>query len=249
MDNAEMMSRLSEYVDGTLTPAERARVEQWLAEHPEGQRAVVELAQVKHQAAGLSMRAVPEAVWAGVRAGIRAERESGTAGQQVRRRVSFSMSQLAAAASVLLAVGAVGTWLAVRDHGSVAPPVVTQPPVAVLHPTDTTVGATPLVPDHSVAAAPVRQERLIANTIRADQSYDHAIEDLQHVVTENRARLSPATVKVIEQSLARIDAALARAKRALKQDPRNTYLNDHVTEMRQRKLELLQRTAGLVSAS
>ncbi|MGH7589830.1 MAG: hypothetical protein ACREL2_00210, partial [Gemmatimonadales bacterium] len=236
----KMMSRLSEYVDGTLTPVERARVDAWLAGHPAGQRAVVELSQVKHRATELPERVVPEMVWSGVRAGIRAQSERETAAQRVRRRVSLSMSQLVAAASVLLAVGAVGTWWAVRDRGSVTPPVVTQPPVAVLHPTDGSVGAAPLVPDRSIAAVPVRQTRLIANTTQADQSYDHAIEDLQHVVTENRARLSPATIKVIEQSLARIDAALARAKRALRQDPRNTYLNDHVTEMQQRKLELLQ---------
>lgn len=248
MDN-EMMSRLSEYVDGTLTPAERAQVERWLAGDPAGQRTVVELAQVKHRASALPLRAVPEMVWSGVRAGIRGTREGGAEVQRLRRRVTLSMSQLAAAASVLLAVGAIGTWWVVGERGRTAPPVVTQPPVAVVHPTDGTTGPTPLAPDRSVPTAPVRQARLIANTTQADQSYDHAIDDLQHVVMENRARLSPATIKVIEQSLARIDAALARAKRALRQDPRNSYLNDHVTEMQQRKLELLQRTAGLVSAS
>lgn len=247
MDDAVMMSRLSEYVDGTLADAERARIDAWLAEHPEGRRAVAELVEVTRRAVELAPRPVPEKVWAGVQAGIRAARPQ--KGQVIRRRVSVSMVQLAAAAGVLLAVGVLGTWWTVRDRAGTPLPAVTQPPVAMIHPTGDTATAAPSVPDRTLPMMPVRQARMAANTTRADQSYDRAIQDLQRVVAENRARLNPATVKVVEESLARIDAALARAERALRQDPRNTYLDDHVTEMRQRKLELLQRTAGLVSAS
>lgn len=247
MDDGVMMSRLSEYVDGTLADAERARIVAWLTEHPEGRRAVAELVEVRRRAAELVLRPVPETVWAGVQAGIRAPRPQ--EGRIIRRRVSVSMVQLAAAAGVLLAVGVIGTWWTVRDRAGTPLPVVTQPPVAMIHPTGDTAAAARSIPDRTFPTAPVRQARMIANTTRADQSYDRAIQDLQRVVAEHRARLNPATVKVVEESLARIDAALARAERALKQDPRNTYLDDHVTEMRQRKLELLQRTAGLVSAS
>jgi hypothetical protein len=247
MDDALMLSRLSEYVDGTLTDAERARTDAWLAEHPEGRRAVADLVEVKRRAAGMAQRPVPDGVWAGVRAGIRAPRPQER--QVLRRRVSVSMVQLAAAAGVLLAVGIIGTWWTVRDRAGAPPPVVTQPPVAMVHPTGDTATVARSIPDRVLPTAPVRQARMIANTSRADQSYDRAIQDLQRVVAEDRARLDPATVKVVEKSLARIDAALARAERALRQDPRNTYLDDHVTEMRQRKFELLQRTARLVSAS
>ena len=183
-------------------------------------------------------------VWAGVRAGIR--RQDARA---VRSRVSFSMVQLAVAASLLLVVGATGTWWALRGRSSTGQPVATQPPVAIVHPTAVTTESVPAVPVTTVPRAATRPERLVANTSRADRSYDHAISDLQRVVAENRGKLSPETVKVIGQSLARIDSALARAQRALLKDPRNAYLTDHVTEMRQRKLELLQQTASLVSAS
>lgn len=249
MDDAEMMSRLSEYVDGTLPSAERARIEAWLAEHPEARQAAAELERVKRRAAELPLRAVPEMVWTGVRAGIHAEPVSGTAGQRIRRRVSFSMSQLAVAASFLLVVGATGTWWVLRSRPGTAQPVATQPPVAMAHPTVGTGDTAAAAPITSTPQAVARPERLVANTTRADRSYDRAISDLQRVVAENRGRLSPETVKVIGQSLARIDSALARAQRALLKDPRNAYLTDHVTEMRQRKLELLQQTASLVSAS
>ncbi|HEU5358773.1 MAG TPA: hypothetical protein VFU45_06625 [Gemmatimonadales bacterium] len=252
MDGAEMMSRLSEYVDGTLSSAERAGVEAWLSGHPEGRQAVAELERVKRRAAELSQRPVPDAVWAGVRAGIRgpggkvAGRQDGRA---VRSRVSFSMVQLAAAAALLMVVGATGAWWALRGRRGPGQAIVTQPPVAMAHPTSATIDTAVAVPVTAIPRAAARPERLVANTTRADRSYDHAISDLQRVVAENRGRLSPATVKVIGQSLARIDSALARAQRALEKDPRNAYLTGHVTEMRQRKLELLQQTASLVSAS
>ena len=244
MDDGAMMSRLSEYVDGTLSSADRARVETWLAGNPAGRRVVAELERVKRRAAELPQRPVPEMVWAGVRAGIR--RQDARA---VRSRVSLSMVQLAVAASLLLVVGATGTWWALRRRSGAEQPVATQPPVAMAHPTVGTGDTAVAVPATTIPRAATRPERLAANTTRADRSYDHAISDLQRVVAENRGRLSPETVKVIGQSLARIDSALARAQRALEKDPRNAYLTDHVTEMRQRKLELLQQTASLVSAS
>src|SRR5512146_2112756 len=191
MDGAEMMSRLSEYVDGTLSSAERAGVEAWLAGHPEARHAAAELERVKRRAAELPQRPVPEMVWSGVRAGIRA--------QGIRRRVSFSMSQLAVAASLLLVVGATGTWWALRGRSSTGQPVATQPPVAMAHPTVATGDTAVAVPVTTIPRAATRPERLAANTSRADRSYDRAISDLQQVVAENRGRLSPATVKVIGQ--------------------------------------------------
>ena len=59
MDDGAMMSRLSEYVDGTLSSAERARVEAWLAGHPEARQAVAELERVKRRAAELPQRPGP----------------------------------------------------------------------------------------------------------------------------------------------------------------------------------------------
>lgn len=234
--NTELMDRLSEYVDGTLAPAEKARVEAWLAGDPAARRAAAELAEVKRRAAALPLRPVPESVWLGVRAGIR----SGGTGAQprhaasARRRISFSLPQLAAAAVVLLAVGVGGGWMLLRPA-----PGGTQPIAAASNPTGepATSGSGPTLITAGVA------------TPKADRSYDRAINDLQRVVTAQERQLSPATVKVIQANLARIDSALTQAQQALLNDPGNPYLNDHVAEMRQRKLKLLRQTADLLRAS
>jgi len=53
---------------------------------------------------------------------------------------------------------------------------------------------------------------------------------------------------VIERNLASIDSAIAQAQRALAADSASVYLNSHLAETRQRKLELLRRAAALVSS-
>lgn len=234
-----MMDRLSEYVDGSLAPAERAQVEAWLRANAEGREAVVELERVKRRAGELTTRPVPESVWLGVRAEVRAQ---GRRGAGTPRRIAFSLTQLAVAASLLIVVGGAGSWWLLRGHTQ--PNVVSANPIAVR--SDSSTGTTTLPP---VAPSVERNTKLVVNGSKADQTYDHAINDLQRVVAANRRQLRPETVKVIRENLARIDSALARAGKALEQDPHNPYLYDHMTEMRQRKLDLLRRTANLASAS
>ena len=237
-----MMDRLSEYVDGSLAPAERADVEAWLRTSAEGREAVVELERVKRRAGELAVRAVPESIWLGVRAEIRGQGRGGAGVARGEKRIAFSLTQLAVAASLLIVVGGAGSWWLLRGH--------TQPNLASANPTpvrsDSSTAATILPP---TAASVERNTKLVANSSKADQTYDRAINDLQRVVSANRRQLRPETVKVIRENLARIDSALVRARKALEQDPHNPYLYDHMTEMRQRKLDLLRRTANLASAS
>src|SRR6185437_6643329 len=82
----------------------------------------------------------------------------------------------------------------------------------------------------------------------AGQSYAAAVSDLERVLEQNRGRLDSSTVRVIERNLATIDSAIAQAQRALAADSANVYLNSHLAETRQRKLELLRQAAALVSS-
>ena len=50
------------------------------------------------------------------------------------------------------------------------------------------------------------------------------------VLQQNRARLDPQTVRMVEANLEVIDAAIIQARRALAADPSNAYLNGHLAE-------------------
>ncbi len=61
-------------------------------------------------------------------------------------------------------------------------------------------------------------------------------------------RIDSATVRVLEQSLATIDTALAQARRALAADPNSVYLHQHIARTLRRKSDFVARASTLVSA-
>lgn len=236
MTTHDWTDRLSEYLDGSLTPAERAACEAWLGAHPEGRALLAELAAVKDEARQLADRPVPAEVWSGVLAGIRRAPRARSApvvslparaAQRGARRWAFSPLQLAAAAAVLLALG-LGIGVKVR---TVVAPEVAQAPGR-----ETPGGG---------VGTPVGTGR----ASRAEESYDHAVADLQAVLEQNRATMDTATVRVLESSLAKIDTAIAEAQRALATDPQSRYLNDHLARIKRKKLDLLRQGVALTRAS
>jgi anti-sigma factor RsiW len=133
-----------------------------------------------------------------------------------RRRLTFTVPQAVAAGLVLAIVSGGAVWLSRLDRTAPA-------------------GAGP----GPEAPAPVVRVNL------ADQSYDHAIDDLEAVLADGRDRLDPRTYAVIERNLRAIDRAIAEARQALAADPGNVYLNNHLATARQRKLSLLRRATAL----
>jgi hypothetical protein len=64
---------------------------------------------------------------------------------------------------------------------------------------------------------------------------------LRAALLRDQAVLEPETVRVLEQSLARIDAALADARAALAADPANAVLAEMLQANYEKKLDLLRR--------
>jgi anti-sigma factor RsiW len=131
-------------------------------------------------------------------------------------RYTFSLPQLAAAGIALMVLSGGAVWMARRQAA--------EPP-----PTQATVIEDP-------TAVPVNL---------ADAPYDRAVADLQRALEGGRPHLDPATIKVLEDSLASIDQAIEQSQRALAADPANTYLYSHLAAARQRKLALLRRASAL----
>lgn len=144
-----------------------------------------------------------------------------------RTQVSLTLPQLAMAASLLVAVASGLTWLAARPPAS---PADTQPVVVA----------------ESESAGEV--EGGIINANFADAQFNAAVTDLEQILRDERDRLDPRTVLVIERNLKAIDVAIQEARMALNDDPANAYLNSHLADARRRKLDLLRHATTLSSA-
>jgi anti-sigma factor RsiW len=213
--------RLSEYLDGELTAAERAALESHLASCRECTATLAELREVVASAAALTPRPPAEDLWPGIEPRL----QSGGAlpfRARPSRRFSFTLSQLAAAGIALMAVSGGGVW--VLQHGGQA---TSAPGVAATDP-------------KSLPAPRV------VSTALVDPRYDEAIADLQQALDAGRGQLDAATVKIIEANLAAIDKAIDESQQALSDDPANVFLNSHLADARQRKLALLRRATALV---
>ena len=144
-----------------------------------------------------------------------------------RRSVTFTLPQLALAATLLIAISGGVSWLALQPRSTASAPPET-PIQAVAEP-----------------AAAIRTD--VERASFADAQYDAAVSDLERILREQSERLDPQTVMVIERSLQAIDEAIQQSRAALDADPANTYLNSHLADARRRKLDLLRRAAGLSS--
>jgi hypothetical protein len=150
-----------------------------------------------------------------------------------RRQFTFTVSQLALAASLLIAVASGLTWLASNRSaltGGGAAEEAIQAYREPSGPLETNGGQ--IVP---------------ANF--ADAQFNAAVSDLERILREERDRLDPRTVLVLERNLKVIDDAIAEARMALDQDPANPFLNSHLADARRRKIELLRRATSLASVS
>lgn len=220
----EFTDRLSDYVDGELTPAEHLDVERHLVTCAACRTTVDELRAVVARAASVTDVRPAANLWPAIAARIEAGDVRATNvspfTRAVMRRVSFTLPQLAAAALALMVLSGGLVWIARSGD-----PRADFDPVSA----DTNRGA-------------------IASISFIDPHYDAAVADLEAVLAVERSRLDPETVRVVEANLAAIDQVIAESRTALSTDPSNMYLNNHLAAARQRKLALLRRATALGSA-
>jgi hypothetical protein len=209
-------SRLSDYLDDDLAPSEREAVRTHLESCPECAAELAALRDLKGRAASLSSeQPVAGDPWPAILARIESRPAGADRGRVLPWRVTLSLPQLAAAAALLLAVGMGGMWMQMRDAG----PGASAPPA----------GATPA--------------GVVPATL-ADASFDATVADLEAALAAGRERLDPATIAVLEENLAAIDAAIAQAREALAADPANVGLTRHLLRARAMRLGVLRRAVA-----
>jgi anti-sigma factor RsiW len=225
MDNAHdhIVEQLSEYIDGELDARAAADVEAHLAGCGDCRTVATELRAVAARASSLADIPPRQDLWDGVVARLGSRSPMVTAiRDRARRRFSFTLPQLAAASVALMVLSGGMVWLARSGDSRADFPVA--------------IGADRALP----AVAPVRL---------SETHYEGAVEDLEEILERGRAQLDGETVRVLEQNLKSIDAAIEECRKALANDPANAYLNSHLAAARQRKLALLRRATALTVGS
>ncbi|HKG92387.1 MAG TPA: zf-HC2 domain-containing protein [Gemmatimonadaceae bacterium] len=140
---------------------------------------------------------------------------------------------------------------------AVAPAPVRIDTVVVVQPAATQLAAAPAAPKAASRArgagrarpgaesrVPGAEPRLVGRAA-GDVVYDREIASLRRMLRDRQSQLDPATVTVLEQSLAVIDGAIAQSRAALARDPASAFLNQQLTNALEKKLELLRTAAAL----
>jgi negative regulator of sigma E activity len=219
---AHLGEQLSALVDGEVEGDALAAAQAHLVACAECRGAYDALLRIKRHAGALDDRPPERDLWPGIQALLG---ESVTVVPLApRRRLAFSIPQLAAAAVVLMAASAGSVLLVTR-------------------------GGRPVAPSAMAAGAPAVQPVAGLASAKGVESYDAAIRELQSVLDAHRSLLDTGTVRAVQQSLAIIDAAIHQAEAALAQDPNSMYLNSHLERALGRKLEVLRRVTTMAAAS
>lgn len=238
--------RLSEYVDGDLNDRDRAALEAHLPGCATCRETVEELRELVSQARTLEPSEPVIDLWPQIAARI----EAGARPASMRKpvswwgwRLSLSLPQASLAALGLVAITAATMWWTVGQ----APRLVTRGP-SVSGDRTSTVGAGPAAPSpvasnqepfKSPAPAVSNPDQALAAAFYNPQ-YDATIAELQQVLEQERSRLDPKTVQVVEKNLRIIDRAVADARRAVMADPSSVYLREHLARVMMQKVTLLR---------
>jgi tetratricopeptide (TPR) repeat protein len=223
--------RLSDYLDGEeLSATERAAIEAHLATCDACQTTLAELEEVAVRGRTLPDTAPVADLWAGVAGRLAPPRTVLPFARPLHRRFSFTLPQLVAAGLALMVLSGGLVWVArLGDPRASLPPAVAKAPDANV------------LPEHE-------ERPPIPRVAFADANYDQAVTDLEKMLADNRNRLDPQTVQILEDNLRTIDQAIEQSRKALRADPANVYLNNHFAASRNRKLALLRRASALAMA-
>ena len=80
-----------------------------------------------------------------------------------------------------------------------------------------------------------------------EQKYKSAIDELQNLIDAQRASLPPSTLRLLEENMRLIDAAIRDSRAALQQNPENELINESLWSAYEKKLELLRRATNITA--
>jgi hypothetical protein len=217
-------NQLSAYLDDELDSTSRNRLEAHLTGCPECAAVLADLRAIVAAAPHYSGREPGRDLWTSIESRLD-EAEVVPIGisrpadrPSARPPARFGWTALIAASLAMAAVGGGAVWLTLRQS----------------EPSD---AALAIVPPPAAPALPA-----------AYREFDAAVQDLEQVLAAGRGRLDSVTVRLVEENLRKIDAALADARAAVQRDPANAYLNRQIAANMRLKLNLLRSATNAIAS-
>ena len=224
--------RLSDYLNGDVSPRERVELDEHLAECEACRNVLDGLREVVARARALPAPAPERDLWPGIAEAIaeagEREAEDGVialptpragGARTLRRGVLLSPPQLAAAAVTLAFASSLATWWVSSGRSAQAPDLGAPSAVTAIRSQEAPAGLGP------------------------------ELQDLEEALARTSAQLDPETRRVIEKNLAVIERAIEDSRRALLVDPGNAFLEEHLERAYRRKLTYLRDAAQLATWS
>lgn len=263
-----------DYFEGELDDARRAMVDAHASSCARCQGLIRDIASIQQSAANLPDLTPSRDLWQGIEARIQPPVVS--IGERYERH-GLSRRMLGLAAAALIVISSSLTYVVTKapapsgkkpvrvveaprelpipestDEISSTPAATTEGPAAT-EPVESQSAVTPRRAPSvgSMSAAPKgaltssKQTQLTA----AELALAPEIAQLQQALSQKRSQLDPSTVKVVEDNLAVIDAAVRQARAALMRDPASGFLTERLDNALQKKVELLRTVAMLPSRS
>jgi tetratricopeptide (TPR) repeat protein len=208
---------LGDAVEGTLDADRQAQLDAHCRDCAACRALLTDLQQIRAAAATLDRRTPSPELWRAIVAKV--EDQGFAAPAQRRRTWASAWSQLAAAAALVLMLGA-AAWFAGGNQFR-------------------------RVSDSSESDL----VRNAASELQlAEQHYENAIAALEQLTVNRDNALDPAVAAEIAQSLQSIDRAINDSRAALKSDPNSFVAQTSLLEALRMKVGLLQETVSLMNA-
>jgi Putative zinc-finger len=223
---------IGELTDGTLAPAERARVESHLEQCAACRGLLADLEALRRDARRLPRLEPPPALWASVEERLRAQGVADDAGAGRKTGPSGNrVMWLAAAAAVVVLI--IGGALATQMMSRRAAPAGAPP--------------SPAADASGNAGAAGLVESVEADLRAAEEHYERAIAGLEKIASADERTLDPQVAATLKKNLEIIDGAIAESRSALRSEPQSAPARQSLFEALRRKMSLLQDTIALMN--
>jgi anti-sigma factor RsiW len=213
---------LTDLVEGTLAAAEQQAADAHLESCPACRALVADFRAIRAAASTLERREPPTALWGHIEARLAAESRGGARHLAWPGTPRGRGTWLAAAASLVAAVGAGLLLLMQSDAGDRGVPAAGPTPASLV-------------------------DSVQADLQAAESHYEKAIAGLEQIARGETDVLEPQVAAVLQKNLQLVDQAIDESRAALRAQPASATAQDGLFDAMRTKVALLQQTVELIN--